>query len=314
MLSAMKNSMLVIIVVAFFSVALAECPLADLTGDCFVDFEDLGVIGAQWLNMYNWSDLDTLSNQWLTGLNMEWVYVDDPGVDDDGDGIPDHPSFAGHVSKYETTNAQYCEFLNAALASNDITVSNGTVYGAEGPNTGEDFVGEPYLDTYAANEASQITYSDGTFGVRSRDGYDMNDHPVVMVSWWGATAFCNYYGWRLPNEHALEWQAIADYDGSYTYGCGTTIDDSKANYNLHNPLGLSSAPYTTPVGYYPAFGYGLCDIAGNVYEWTWITTGGYKYLYGGCWDSDEHFCCVEARIGWSDPDHREACIGFRSCR
>ena len=48
----------------------------------------------------------------LTG--MVWVSINDPGV-------PEHEGFVGQMSKYETTNAQYCQFLNAAIASGDIT-------------------------------------------------------------------------------------------------------------------------------------------------------------------------------------------------
>jgi len=95
----------------------------------------------------------------------------------------------------------------------------------------------------------------------------MADHPVGEVSWYGATAFASYYGWRLPTE--WEWQAVADFDGTYIYGCGTTINQSKANYydgGYANPLGLSSYPYTSPVDYYASYGYGMNDMAGNVWE------------------------------------------------
>lgn len=71
---------------------------------------------------------------------------------------------------------------------------------------------------------------------------------------------------RLTTE--WEWQAVADYDNSYTYGCGTTRNYTKANYESINPLLLSGPPYTAPVGIYPAYGYGLCDMTGNVWEWT----------------------------------------------
>ncbi|MCP4343417.1 MAG: formylglycine-generating enzyme family protein, partial [Desulfobulbaceae bacterium] len=166
----------------------------------------------------------------------------------------------GEISKYETTNAQYCQFLNEALASGDITVTNDIVYGANGINSGADFVGENYFDTYAADSDSQITFDGNTFSVRirqdtSNNDIDMSNHPVVEVSWYGATAFCNYYGYRLPTE--WEWQAVADYDGSYTYGCGATIDSTKANYYSNNPLNLASYPYTSPVDHYPSCGYGV---------------------------------------------------------
>ncbi len=148
---------------------------------------------------------------------MVWVYIDDPGVDG-------HEGFTGYMSKYETTNAQYCQYLNAALTDGFITVYNNNVYAVSDTTHSQG-----YLRLYPPEciLCSQITYSGGTFSVRTRDGHDMSTHPVVAVNWYGATAFCDYYGFRLPTE--WEWQAVADYDGSYTYGCGTTIDQSKAN-------------------------------------------------------------------------------------
>lgn len=122
---------------------------------------------------------------------------------------------------------------------------------------------ELYFDTSEYSSESQITYNGvDEFSVRTRDGYDMSNHPVVEVSWYGAVTFCNYYGFRLPTE--WEWQAVADFDGTFTYGCGTTIDHTKANYDMDNPLNLSDEPYTSPVAHYPSFGYGMNDMAGNV--------------------------------------------------
>jgi formylglycine-generating enzyme required for sulfatase activity len=237
--------------------------------------------------------------------HMVWVYIDDPGVEG-------HEGFKGEMSKYETTNVQYCHFLNEALSSGDITIgSNNIVYGASGSNDGEDFVGKIYFETCEAEYSSQITYSNGIFSVRSRDGYDMSDYPVTEVSWYGATAFCNYYGYRLPTE--WEWQAVADYDGSYIYGCGTTIDHSKANYDRDNPLGLSTGPYTSPVDYYSSYGYGMNDMAGNVWEWTSTTHLGLSYLCSGSFFSSGDDCAVSRRNNilqsntWSD-------MGFRVCR
>ena len=235
---------------------------------------------------------------------MVWVYVDDPGVS----------GYKGYMSKYETTNAQYCQYLNSALADDLITVYNDVVYA-----TSDTDHNEPYFETYAEDPDSQITYSGGVFSVRTRDSIDMSDHPVVEVSWYGAKAFCRYYGYRLPTE--WEWQAVADYDGTFTYGCGTTIDHSKANYDEFNPLGLSSYPYTTPVDYYETggrpgpFGYGMCDMAGNVWEWTeschysqcepdyWVARSGY-------WRGASGYCRVIYPSN-TYTSAREDVLGFR---
>lgn len=221
-----------------------------------------------------------------------WVDINDPGVSG-------HEGFIGQMSKYETTNAQYAQYLNSALAAGMITVDSNVVY-----DINDISKSGRYFKTYAASSKSQITYSGGTFSVRTRDSNDMSNHPVVEVSWYGATAFCNYYGYRLPTE--WEWQAVADFDGSYIYGCGMTIDHNKANYESYNPLGLSSLPYTTPVDYYETggrpgpYGYGMCDMAGNVLEWTSSCYDpscdlGSRFLRGGSWNVNVNYCTVSYR-------------------
>ncbi len=123
-------TLMLLICIGSGSSVIADCPSADLTGDCFVNFEDLAIIGAQFLNGYDWNDVNTLSNQWLIeGVPtdpciMVWVDVNDSGAgmkDDDGNPIS-HGGFTGYMSKYETTNAQYCQFLNSALDAGMIRV------------------------------------------------------------------------------------------------------------------------------------------------------------------------------------------------
>ena len=255
-----------------------------------------------------------------TPPDIVWVSINDSGAgmkDENGNPIS-QGGFIGQMSKYETTNAQYCQFLNAALASGDITISiDNIVYGANGSNSGADFVGQIYFYIYPYDTHSQITYSDGVFSVRNRDGYDMSNHPVTSVSWYGSTAFASYYGWRLPTE--WEWQAVADYDGSFTYGCGTSIDPNKANYWPNNPLGLTSEPYTSPVDYYPSYGYGMNDMAGNAWEWTdscYYSDCSYNYrvLRGGCWYGSDDICAVSYHISYTSPSYAYSHIGFRVCR
>jgi hypothetical protein len=253
----------------------------------------------------------TVTANYAPATTIIWVSINDPGVSG-------HENFNGQMSKYLTTNAQYCQYLNAAKAAGLITVyTDNIVYAAS--DTGHSL---HYFYTYAADSCSQITYSGGTFSVRSRDGYSMANHPVVDVSWFGSTAFCNYYGYRLPTE--WEWQAVADYDGSYTYGCGTTISQSKANYydgtnGYSNPLGLTSIPYTSPVGYYPAYGYGMCDMAGNVWEWMSSCyysdcSYGYRVLRGGSWHCFDYHNCSASSRGSAGPGSTCYDIGFRVCR
>ncbi len=274
--------------------------------DC--DFNDDGTVDIL--------DFVIFSENWLHPSGMVWVYIDDDGFgmkDINGNPIS-HGGFTGFMSKYKTTNAQYCEFLNAALASGDITVgADNVVYGADGSNAGADFVGEPYFETFAANSYSNIIYANQAFTVRNRDGFDMSNHPVIEVSWYGAMAFCNFYAdYNLPTQ--WQWQAVADYDGSYIYGCGETIDHSKVNYDLENPLGFATTPYTSPVDFYASFGYGLNDMSGNVREWTRSVYSGESYiLCGGSWFTTATDCKVAYR-DYYGTYHMYYDLGFRVCR
>ena len=268
-------------------VILAACPSADLTGDCRVDFEDFAVMANQWLFEFA-----------PDPCGMVWVDINEP-------------NFIGEMSKDETTNAQYCQFLNAALASGDIIVDANVVKGASGSNSGEDFVGDSYY--YLAG--SGLTYNGATNGGAARINYSggvftvdigFDNHPVTYASWYGSTAFASYYGWRLPTE--WEWQAVADHYGEFNYGCGESINNSIANYyNSTHPDG------TTVVGSFGTYGYGMCDMAGNVWEWTSTVSGSYRVLRGGCWSNHASFCEVSPRY-YYNPSSTSSNIGFRVCR
>jgi formylglycine-generating enzyme required for sulfatase activity len=234
------------------------------------------------------------------------------------------------ISKYETTNAQYTEYLNGALADGLIQMVGGVVYDATDSNQSE-----PYFDTHSASGDSQIEYGQGQFTVRSRDGHSMADHPVVKVSWYGAKAFCEYYGYRLPTEAEWEYAARGGHHNPYyKYPWGSdTLDENKANYDFHNPLGLTSLPCTTPVGRYGPqgiYGDGLCDMAGNALEWcqdqhssygtsaspvsnpVGSSSADYRILRGGSWFHHPKYCRTADRNRYA-PFHRSRYSGFRVC-
>lgn len=87
------------------------------------------------------------------------------------------------------------------------------------------------------------------------------NHPVTFVSWYSANAYCASVGKRLPSEAEWEFAARGGLEGK-AFSWGDEIPDkTRANY------GASEIKAPTKVASYPANGYGLHDMAGNVWEY-----------------------------------------------
>jgi formylglycine-generating enzyme required for sulfatase activity len=119
-------------------------------------------------------------------------------------------------------------------------------------------------------EGSDVTEPETYGGV-----YDLPNHPVVMVSWYEALAFCRWLDEQLhqrgelsKGEHVTlpteaEWEKAARGTDGRRYPWGDEPDSNRANYG-DTGIGTTSAVGIFPGGQTP---YGCLDMSGNVWEW-----------------------------------------------
>ncbi|MBN1451681.1 MAG: SUMF1/EgtB/PvdO family nonheme iron enzyme [Anaerolineales bacterium] len=153
--------------------------------------------------------------------------------------------------------------------------------------------------------------------------YDYADHPMVNVSWYDAVNYCKWAERRLPSEE--EWEKAAQGGLKvqvYPWGYQEPVcEQGVYNGAQHSNCGER----TVSVGSFGENGYGLYDMAGNVWEWVndWYDAypGGdesassdfgrtYRVLRGGSWKDNESFLRTASR-GRYNPTSVFNNIGFR---
>lgn len=226
------------------------------------------------------------------------------GKEHPSDEIPIHVVHldAFYMAAMETTNREYCLYLNSSRLSGALRVEQGVVTSGDGSTL--------YCDTAESDPASSILWDGHDFSVDTL----RQDHPVVCVRWYGAVAYCNWLstrdgfspcydlstwscdfsrdGFRLPTEAEWEFAARGGCCKPYSiFPWGDEVNKNRANWpNSGDPYEAGPYPWTTPVGFYNgelhkrtdfswpgdameyqteagANAYGLYDLSGNAWEW-----------------------------------------------
>ncbi len=234
----------------------------------------------------------------------------DPDAYDDESPQHEQPMpYAYRICKYPITNAQFAAFVQ------------------DGGYTNPDYWTEAGWQ-YKGDRIGPKTYG----GV-----FDLPNHPVVMVTWYEALAFCCWLDEQLHQrgelsggEHVTlpteaEWEKAARGTDGRRYPWGEVPDPNRANYDEAG-IGTSSAVGIFPGGETP---YGCLDMSGNVWEWCrtkWLDNyKGYeeqadhapegisgRVLRGGSFDHNRFSIRCAYRLK-NLPNFLERNLGFRVC-
>ncbi len=130
-----------------------------------------------------------------------------------------------------------------------------------------------------------------------------SQHPVVHVAWEDVCAYAEWAGKEIPTEAEWEFAARGGIEGAiFTWGDDPSPDGVvmantwQGEFPWQNLL-LDGYERTAPVGSFPPNGYGLFDMAGNVWEWT-----SDYFAARHAADIDEHPCCTPLNPRVLSPD------------
>lgn len=212
----------------------------------------------------------------------------------------------------EVTYEQYIAFLNTLGPDSHVNSC----------------LGQPCVVTQQEDPTSSIAYNGVSYSPTSPA---VNDYPVVDVSWYGAQAYCQALGRRLPTEAEWEYAARGTEGSLYPWGDTWLYEAANVRGSVQTESGVIIAE-AQPVGTYGEYASrdGVRGLAGNVSEWVadWYSADHYvqvagvtehdtgpangteKVVRGGSWD-DIPFFARSVQRGHLPPTETSSTVGFR---
>ncbi|GHV51746.1 hypothetical protein FACS1894181_14050 [Bacteroidia bacterium] len=209
-----------------------------------------------------------------------------------------------YMSRYQVTNAQYAAFLNANNIGNNGLWASGS------------YPAQRLVSASSSSYNWGLNWDGGNSKWVPASGYD--NHPVIYVTWYGASEYARWAGGSLPTEAQWEYACRAGTTTAFSYGTSENGD-----YMWY------SSGSTHEVGQKLPNAYDLYDMHGNVYEWcedSWNSSaaygpgavtdpvspnpGSFRVLRGGSWDGGARGCRSAFR-GSDSPVSARNYFGFR---
>ena len=229
-----------------------------------------------------------------------------------------------YIDTTEVTNAEFARFVQAT-----------------GYKTDAERKGSSWLYKKGQKDWEAVTGADWQHPLGPDSGIGgLMDHPVVNVSWNDAAAYAKWAGKRLPTEAEWEYAARGGRAGEI-YPWGNQLKPggkAMANFWQGTWPGENKLEdgyyYTAPSGAFQSNGFGLCDMIGNVWEWTadWYgehyyrhgpardprgpKTGEMRVARGGSWFCSEGYCGAY-RVGFRGKSPQNSSfnnVGFRCAK
>jgi len=179
------------------------------------------------------------------------------------------------IDKYEVTNKQFKEFLNAGGYQKQDYWKHKFV------KDGEVLTWEEAMD-----EFRDMTGRSGPSAWQAGDYPDgQDDYPVTGVSWYEAAAYVEFLGKSLPTTH--HWGIAA----------GFNMPDNHWIASLIFPLSNFKGSGAVPVGSSQGVNcFGAYDMAGNVREWCWNESQEGRFIRGGAWNDIIYMYSYESQL------------------
>ena len=242
---------------------------------------------------------------------------------------PQHKVFldAYYIDKYEVTNAQFVEFVEA---TGYVTDAERRVHGITVWNPKEvpylklsTFSGVNWRSPHAWRTLDNIILHPKVW---ENNIIEKMGCPVIQVSWNDAQAYCAWAGKRLPTE--AEWEKAARGTDGRKWPWGNDFFADIQGVTLHACI---TGDEPQPVGSFPTgiSPYGVYNMAGNVQEWVadfhgedyyahspksnprGPEEGKFRVLRGGSWRHQKSHLVLSANRNYQVPDYCSNFVGFR---